>query len=125
MHRRPLYGSGRLSEGRPVYWSKQSHGQDRGQTGRRVRVTRLIGVYTDSALLLEYPDGNRWQIVVLHFAAEPIAGSLRGSDETTDVRYFSQVDTHHLAMSRFNHQRIADAFAGLDAPFVRDDIDLE
>ena len=30
------------------------------ETGLRVEVKRLISVYTNPHLLLEYPDGNRW-----------------------------------------------------------------
>ena len=83
-----------------------------------------IGVYGRSGLILHPEVGNRWQIVVLHFAAQPVGGTLRGSIETTDVRYFSQAETQDIPMSSFNRQRIADAFAGQTAAFVRDDIEL-
>jgi ADP-ribose pyrophosphatase YjhB (NUDIX family) len=92
------------------------------ETGLRVRVTRLIGVYTNPHVLLAYPDGNRWQIVALFFAAAPVGGALRPSDETTDVGYFSQAEAGQLDIHEFDRQRIADAFAGQDAAFVRDDI---
>src|SRR5918998_3963535 len=42
------------------------------ETGLHVRVVRLVAVYTNPHLLLEYPDGNRWQLVVLHFEVEVI-----------------------------------------------------
>jgi hypothetical protein len=51
-------------------------------------VERLIGVYTNPHLLVEYPDEDRYQLVALHFAARPLAGDLTASDETTDVGYF-------------------------------------
>src|SRR5579863_4974692 len=39
------------------------------ETGLRVRVGRLIGVYTTPHLLVEYPDGNRVQLVSFLFEA--------------------------------------------------------
>ena len=94
------------------------------ETGLHVRVGRLIAVYTSPHILLEYPDGNRWQIVALHFAAEPIGGTLSISDETTEIGYFSRADTEHMDIGDFDHQRIADAFAAQAAAFVRDDFEL-
>ena len=57
----------------------------REETGLHVRVGRLIAVYSTPHKLLEYPDGNRYQLVVLHFVAEPIGGVLGAGDETTEI----------------------------------------
>ena len=81
------------------------------ETGLHVTVRRLIGAYTNPHLLLEYPDGNRWQMVILFFEAEPIGGSLATSDESPELGYFSQAETAHLDMSPLDRARIADAFA--------------
>ena len=35
------------------------------ETGLHVHVEHLIGVYNNPHILLEYQDGNRWQIVAL------------------------------------------------------------
>jgi len=91
----------------------------REETGLRVRVERLIAVYSDPHKLLEYPDGTRYQLVVLHFAAEPIGGDVSTSDETTEVGYFSLSDIEHLDIGDFDRQRIADGFAAQTAAFVR------
>jgi ADP-ribose pyrophosphatase YjhB (NUDIX family) len=80
------------------------------ESGLCVRVEQLSNVYTNPHLLLEYPNGNRLQLVVLHFAAEPIGGALRSSEETTRVGCLSR--------------RIHDAFAAQAAAFVRDDFSL-
>src|SRR5687767_6821069 len=37
------------------------------ETGLRVSVVRLIGVYSDPHRLLEYADGNRYHLVALSF----------------------------------------------------------
>ena len=90
------------------------------ETGLQVRIGRLIAVYSNPNILLEYPDGNRYQIVALYFAAEPIGGELRPSSETTEVGYFSPDEIGRLEMGKFDRQRVADAFARQEAAFVRD-----
>jgi len=90
------------------------------ETGLQVRVGRLIAVYSNPNILVEYPDGNRYQIVALYFAAEPVGGELRPSFETTEVGYFSRDEIERLEMGRFDRQRVADAFARQEAALVRD-----
>ena len=92
------------------------------ETGLQVRVGRLIAVYNSPHVLLEYPDDNRLQLVVLHFAAACLGGALNTSDETTEVRYCSLEETTNLLMSPFNRQRINDVFAAQPETFIRDDL---
>ena len=94
------------------------------ETGVRVRVGQLVAVYNSPHILLEYPDGNRLQLVVLHFAAQPVGETLRTSEETTEVGYFSRADIERMDMGGFDRQRIDDAFAAQAAAFVRDDFTL-
>ena len=93
----------------------------REETGLVVTVERLISVYTNPHALLEYPDGNRWQLVVLHFEARYAGGQLAGSDEAVEVRYFSQLETHALTMGTFDRLRTDDAFAFQERTIVRDE----
>jgi ADP-ribose pyrophosphatase YjhB (NUDIX family) len=37
------------------------------ETRLRVRADRLVGVYSDPNYLIEYDDGNRFQVVALNF----------------------------------------------------------
>ena len=90
------------------------------ETGLRVRVVRLIGVYTNPHLLLQYADGNRWQLVVLHFEAEIVGGRVGVSDETTAVEYFGQAEIEHLDMSTLDRLRTEDAFRAEPTTIVRD-----
>lgn len=46
------------------------------ETGLRVRVKRLVGVYSNPDQLVIYPDGQQAFYVVLSFEAEVTAGSL-------------------------------------------------
>ena len=94
------------------------------ETGVHVRVGQLVAVYNSPHILLEYPDGNRLQLVVLHFAAQLVGGTLRTSEETTEVGYFSRADIERMDMGGFDRQRIDDAFAAQAAAFVRDDFTL-
>ena len=92
------------------------------ETGLQVRVRRLIAVYNSPHILIEYPDGNRLQVIVMHFAAERIGGVLNTSDETTEVGFICHEVTTNMFMSPFNHQRIDDAFAAQPAAFIRNDL---
>ena len=59
------------------------------ETGLSVRAKRLVGVYSHPDQLVVYADGNKVQIVALHFEAEITGGELGLSDETSDFGYFS------------------------------------
>ena len=90
------------------------------ETGLHTQVVRLIGVYTNPHLLLTYPDGNAWQMVVLHFEAEPINGMLGTSDETMASAYFARAEIDQLEMSRLDRLRVLDAFDSGTMTIVRD-----
>ena len=94
------------------------------ETGLHVRVGRLIAVYTTPHRLLTYADGNRWQLVVLHFEAELVGGEAHAADETTEIGYFSLEEAAGLTMNGLDRQRVADAFADQAITLVRDDFDI-
>jgi ADP-ribose pyrophosphatase YjhB (NUDIX family) len=89
------------------------------ETGLQVRIVRLLGVYSSPHRLVEYSDGNRYQIVALNFEAEPIGGTLTISDETTDYCYFSWDEIAHMDVMETHVERLTDVFSGQPAPFVR------
>ena len=91
------------------------------ETGLEVRVTRLIGVYTSPHLRAEYADGNRWQIVVLHFAAEAVGGEPVAGDETIEVGYFTAGEAGRLVMNNLDRRRVVDGFARRAGAVVCDD----
>tara|TARA_B100000315_G_C14055256_1_gene353738 strand:- start:115 stop:414 length:300 start_codon:yes stop_codon:yes gene_type:complete len=82
------------------------------ETGLVVRVGRLDRI-------IEYADGNRRQGLTLSFEAEPIGGELGLSDETTEVGYFSPEQMKAMDVMEPIYERVADAFAGREAAFVR------
>jgi 8-oxo-dGTP pyrophosphatase MutT (NUDIX family) len=60
------------------------------ETGLRVRVKRLIGVYSDPReyAIATYPDGNMNQLMSLSFECELTGGELTLSHEGTEVGFY-------------------------------------
>ena len=89
------------------------------ETGLIVRVGKLIGVYSTPHRIIEYADGNRRQGLTLCFEAEVVGGELGVSDETAEFGYFSQEQMKSIDVMESNFDRLADAFSGQEAAFVR------
>jgi ADP-ribose pyrophosphatase YjhB (NUDIX family) len=94
------------------------------ETGLRVEVKRLISVYTNPHLLLEYPDGNRWQLVILHFEARVVAGQLTPSDESPALQFFASAEMEQLEMGLLDQMRVKDSFANQDNTIIRNEFGL-
>lgn len=78
------------------------------ETGLRIRVKRLVGVYSHPDQLVVYPDGNKAFIVALHFEAEVIGGELGLSNETTDFGYFTLDEMQDLEFLDRHKERVLD-----------------
>jgi ADP-ribose pyrophosphatase YjhB (NUDIX family) len=89
------------------------------ETGLRVRVARLVGVYSSPHRLLEYADGNRYHLVSLNFEVEWVEGQLQLSDETIDFGYFSMDEMTRLDIIEPHTERIRDIWETGDEPFIR------
>ena len=89
------------------------------ETGLRVRAKRLVGVYSHPDQLSIYPDGNKVQIVALHFEAETVGGELGLSDETSDFGYFTLEELEGLEMLGRHKERILDTLANQREAFVK------
>lgn len=89
------------------------------ETGLSVRVKRLVGVYSHTDQLVVYPDGNKVQIVALHFEAEVIGGELGLSDETSNFGYFTIEEINGLEMFGRHKERIIDTLATQSEAFIR------
>ena len=89
------------------------------ETGLRVRVIRLTGVYSDPGLLIVYPDGNKAHIVVLNFEVEHLSGEPGLSSETTGVDWFPVHEASTMDLFHGHAQHIRDALAGKDTGFIR------
>jgi len=84
------------------------------ETGLKVRVARLIGVYSNPDQLVIYPDGNKAFFVVMSFEVKIISGELGLSDETTAFGYFSLKEMESMPMHGEHKARVEDALLGGD-----------
>lgn len=91
----------------------------REETGLEVRARRLIGVYSSPNRLVEYADGNRWQIVGVWFVADVVGGSLSLSDETTAHGYFPLDEIRAMDVLEYHRTVIEDALSGREAAYMR------
>jgi ADP-ribose pyrophosphatase YjhB (NUDIX family) len=89
------------------------------EIGLRVRVVRLVGVYSDPNRLIVYPDGNKAHIVALSFEAEIVDGEPALSNETTAWGYFPESEIAGLEMLSNHRERIMDAWRGETAALIR------
>jgi 8-oxo-dGTP pyrophosphatase MutT (NUDIX family) len=89
------------------------------ETQLRVKVSRLVGIYTDPNLVIQYEDSKTFQVIAMCFEAEIVSGKVGLSNETTEVGWFTP--SQMMAMDLVDHhpQRIADALANHEAAFVR------
>jgi ADP-ribose pyrophosphatase YjhB (NUDIX family) len=90
------------------------------ETGVRVALGRLVGVYSDpAAMVVAYPDGRRVQLVNLCFEATPVgAGRATTPDEALASGYFD-LDALPEPLVPIHRVRIEDAVAGESAARVR------
>jgi 8-oxo-dGTP pyrophosphatase MutT (NUDIX family) len=82
------------------------------ETGLKVRVKRLLGVYSNPDQLVIYADGNKAFFVVLNFEVEYISGELGLSNETTAFGYFTLEEMESMPMHGEHRARVEDAMFG-------------
>jgi 8-oxo-dGTP pyrophosphatase MutT (NUDIX family) len=79
----------------------------REETGLDVELTGILGVYTDPRHVIAYDDGEVRQEFVIGFTARPIGGQLRGSDESTEVRWVRMSELAGMQVHESVRLRIA------------------
>ncbi len=89
------------------------------ETGLQVRVQRLIGVYSSPHRIIEYADGNRFQIIGVMFGVEVLGGELTLNEEVSEFAYCMPAEIAGLDMMEHHRERIADALAHQEQPFIR------
>ena len=89
------------------------------ETGLKVRVKRLVGVYSNPDQLIIYPDESKAFIVALCFEAEVIGGHLGLSDETTKFGYFSFAEMDALPMIGNHKERVLDAIQNTPEALIK------
>jgi ADP-ribose pyrophosphatase YjhB (NUDIX family) len=89
------------------------------ETGVRIGVERLVGIYSDPHRLYEYPNGDRVHSVMLCFEARVLEGEPRRSDETSQVGYFSLGELASMDVLEQHRECIRDSQAAQEAAFIR------
>jgi 8-oxo-dGTP pyrophosphatase MutT (NUDIX family) len=89
------------------------------ETGLRVRVKRLVGIYSHADQLVVYPDGNKVQVVALHFEVEVTGGEAGLSNEVSDFGYFSLEEMEGLEFLGRHMERILDTYEKHDEPVIK------
>ena len=86
------------------------------ETGLTVKVTGLLGVYSDPDVIVIYPDGNRVQVVGVLFRAEIVEGTAGLSDEVTEVGWFTSEEAAQLTVIA-NHAPLLPTAYGAEGPY--------
>ena len=89
------------------------------ETGLRVRVRRLVGVYSHPDQLVIYPDGNKAHIVALHFVADVIGGELGLSNETIDFGYFTMDEIQSMELLGRHKERVSDTLENYPEALIK------
>lgn len=90
----------------------------REESGLDVEITGLVGTYTDPLHVIAYSDGEVRQQFNICFAARVIGGSLRISDESTDLRFVAPKDIAALPMHHTQKLRIDHFLEKREAPYL-------
>ena len=87
------------------------------ETGLTICITRLLGVFCDPDLVVDYPDGNRAQIYSTCFEGVVTDGVPGLSDEVTDIGWFTAAEAADLPLLATQRPIIQAAYSGLDQAF--------
>jgi len=82
------------------------------ETGLSVRVTGLLGVYSDPDVVVVYPDGNRVQVLGVVFRAEAVSGKAGCSAEVTESGWFTASEAARSTVVA-NHRALLPAAFGM------------
>jgi ADP-ribose pyrophosphatase YjhB (NUDIX family) len=80
----------------------------REETGPDVEIDGIVGIYSDPRHLIEYSDGEVRQQFNICFSARLLGGTLRASDESTEVAWIAsesleKLPIHHTTRLRLRH----------------------
>lgn len=88
------------------------------ETGYRVRVVDVVGIYSDPKHIIEYDDGEVRQQFAISFRAQLIDGALSTSAETPRTDWFGVDQVGELAMHDSNRLRVSHGFQRSNLPYL-------
>jgi 8-oxo-dGTP diphosphatase len=78
------------------------------ETGLQIRITGLIGTYTDPHVLIAYSDGEVRQEFTFVYAAEIESGSLKIDDESKEAAWVPLKSAIELPLAESQRRRLRD-----------------
>jgi 8-oxo-dGTP diphosphatase len=80
----------------------------REETGLQIRITGLIGTYTDPHILIAYSDGEVRQEFTFVYAAEIESGELKIDDESKEAAWVPLSSAVELPLAESQRRRLKD-----------------
>ncbi|WP_441246746.1 NUDIX domain-containing protein [Kitasatospora sp. McL0602] len=90
----------------------------REETGLDVEITGLVGTYTDPRHVIAYSDGEVRQQFNVCFTARVTGGTLRISDESTDLRFVAPGELDGLPIHHTQRLRLRHFLGDRPAPYL-------
>jgi ADP-ribose pyrophosphatase YjhB (NUDIX family) len=93
----------------------------REETGLQIRITGLIGTYTDPHILIAYSDGEVRQEFTFVYAAETESGELKIDDESKEASWVPLISAVELPLAESPRRRLKDVveYQKEHQPFLR------
>jgi 8-oxo-dGTP pyrophosphatase MutT (NUDIX family) len=88
------------------------------ETGLNIEIDGIVGIYSDPRHLIEYSDGEVRQQFNICFRGRLIDGTLRASDESTDVRWVAPAELEELPIHHTTRLRLRHFLDQRDTPYV-------
>jgi ADP-ribose pyrophosphatase YjhB (NUDIX family) len=82
----------------------------REETGIDIEIIGLVGIYSDPKHVIAYDDGEVRQQFSICFRCREVGGALRGSSESSEVRWVEPAAIAGLDMHPAQRMRIGHAF---------------
>jgi 8-oxo-dGTP diphosphatase len=93
----------------------------REETGFSIRITGLIGTYTEPQVLIAYDDGEVRQEFTFVYSAEIESGKLTIDCESTDAKWVNLAQALELPLAESQRRRLVDVnnYRAGTGPFLR------
>ncbi|MFE6484100.1 NUDIX domain-containing protein [Streptomyces sp. NPDC057757] len=88
------------------------------ETGVRVEVVGLVGIFTDPGHIIAFEDGEVRQEFSLCFRARPTSGDIKVSSESFAVRWVAKEELDSLDVSPTTRRRLDAGFRNVEIPVI-------
>ena len=88
------------------------------ESGIEIEVTGVVGVYSNPRHVVAFADGEVRQQFSICFRGRPVGGTVRTSEESSDVRWVSREALEALSIHPSMRLRIDHGFADLPSPHI-------